>query len=96
LLPRPGKDEDSEFVVAHAEDRADRLALELVAPRERIRSFLQNLSAHDAVTLEDACSALAAYFGLPAYAFEGIAQKIGQRRPISFLADVREAIRRRQ
>jgi len=96
LLPRPGKDEDSEFVVAHAEDRADRLALELVAPRACIHSFLRNLSARKAVLPEEACSALAVYFGLPVYAVDGIAQKISQHHPISFLVDVREAIKRRQ
>ncbi|MBI3301110.1 MAG: hypothetical protein HYZ72_03395, partial [Deltaproteobacteria bacterium] len=94
LLPRPGSDENSDLVVVHAEDRAERLALELVAPRVCIISFLQNLSAPEAVNPGDeGRAALAAYFGLPTYVFDWIVQKKGQRRPVSFLADVIGAIR---
>ena len=39
LLPRHGKDEDAQWVVAAAEDRAERLARELVAPQERVHAL---------------------------------------------------------
>jgi Zn-dependent peptidase ImmA (M78 family) len=96
LLPRPGTDEDLDRIVAYAEDRADRLAFELLAPRECIMSFLQTLSAGETVNPENICAALAAYFGLPAYAFARIVQKMGQRRPVSFLEDAIRTIRGRQ
>jgi hypothetical protein len=95
LLPRPGKDEDAQWVVAAAEDRADRLARELVAPQERMHALLQDLSTRATVDSEHTCAALAAYFGLPPYAFDDIFRTINQRRPVSFLADIREALRRR-
>ena len=95
LLPRPGKDEDTQWIVAAAEDRAELLARELVAPQERIHAFLQDLSTRATVDSEHACSTLAAYFGLPPYAFNDIFRTINQRRPVSFLADIREALRRR-
>jgi IrrE N-terminal-like domain len=95
LLPRPGKDEDAQWVVAVAEDRADRLARELVAPQERMHALLQDLSTRTTVESEHACAALAAYFGLPPYAFDDIFRTRSQRRPVSFLADIREALRRR-
>jgi Zn-dependent peptidase ImmA (M78 family) len=94
LLPRPGKDEDSQWVVTAAEDRADQLARELVAPQERMHALLQDLATRTTVNSEHVCSALAAYFGLPPYAFDTIFRTINQRRPVSFLADIREALRR--
>jgi hypothetical protein len=93
LLPRPGQDED-EGGVAAVEDRAERLARELVAPQERVHALLQDLSTRATVGSEDACSALAAYFGLPPYTFDDIFQTINQRHPVSFLADMREVLRR--
>jgi hypothetical protein len=95
LLPRHGKDEDAQWVVAAAEDRAERLARELVAPQERVHAILQDLSTRTTVGSEHACSALAAYFGLPPGAFDDIFRTINQRRSVSFLADIREALRRR-
>jgi hypothetical protein len=95
LLPRHGQDEDAQWVVAAAENRAEWLARELVAPQERMHVLLQNLSTHATVGSEDACSALAAYFGLPPCAFDDIFRTINQHRSVSFLADIREALRRR-
>jgi hypothetical protein len=56
---------------------------------------LQDLSTRTTVESEHACAALAAYFGLPPYAFDDIFRTRSQRRPVSFLADIREALRRR-
>jgi hypothetical protein len=92
VLPRPGTDEDQDSVVASAENRADRLALELVAPQKYIRSFLQNLFAHQAINPHDARAALVAHFGLPAYAFDAVTRRMKRYRPTSFLAEVRQAI----
>jgi hypothetical protein len=96
VLPRSGIDEDQDSVVASAENRADWLALELVAPRKCILSFLQNLSAREAVDPQEVRIALAAYFGLPAYAFDAVTRGMSRYRPISFLADVREVIGKQQ
>jgi len=96
LIPRPGKDEDTEPFVAQAENRADRLALELIAPSKHIRHLLQDFSTNETMIPEKICSALAGYFGLPVYAFDGVARQVNhQPRPISFLADVKTALRRR-
>jgi hypothetical protein len=94
VLPRLGTDEDSDSVVAHAEDRADRLALELVAPQARIRAVLDALSARQALTAEAVRATLATHFGLPAYAFHDTIQRMFQRQPSSFVADIAEGLRR--
>lgn len=96
LLPRPGMDEDADAVVAHTEARADRLALELVAPREQISFFLHSLSAREALHPQAVRAALAARFGLPAYAFDPIVRHTVEPRPVSFLEDVRATLRRQQ
>ncbi|MBI3245333.1 MAG: hypothetical protein HYZ50_02365 [Deltaproteobacteria bacterium] len=96
LLPRPGTDEDTAPIIARTETRADRLALELLAPREQIHSFLHTLPARKALSLPDHRAALAVHFGLPVYAFTPIGQSPNEPRPISFLEDVRAALRRRQ
>jgi hypothetical protein len=96
LLPRPGTDEDTDAVTARTEARADRLALELVAPREQIHSFLPTLPAREALSFHEARAALALHFGLPAYAFASIVRPRNEIRPLSFLDDVRAALRRRQ
>jgi hypothetical protein len=83
-------------VVAHAEDRADRLALELVAPQACVRAVLDALSARQALTAEAARGTLATYFGLPAYAFHDTIQRIFRRQPTSFVADIAEGLRRRR
>jgi hypothetical protein len=65
LLPRPGIDADDDWAVAHAEDRADRLALELVAPQACVRNVLDALLNRQGVTPDDVRAALATHFGLP-------------------------------
>lgn len=94
LLPRPSHNEDAQWRVAAAEDRAERLARELVAPQACIRALLRDLTRRAPVDAEDLRAALAAYFGLPPYAFDEIV-RIAQQRPVSFLDDLREALRRR-
>jgi hypothetical protein len=93
VLPRPGRDEDSDVAVAHAEDRADRLALELVAPQARVRAVLDGLSARQALTAETARATLATHFGLPAYAFHHTIQRLFRRQPTSFVADITAGLR---
>jgi Zn-dependent peptidase ImmA (M78 family) len=94
LLPRHGQDEDAQWVVTVAEDRAERLARELVAPQEYIHALLRDLSSHAPIDSEDTRSVLAAYFGLPPYAFDDIVRTTKQYHPVSFLVDLREALRR--
>ena len=96
VLPRRGRDKDSDVAVAHAEDRADRLALELVAPQALICAVLDALSARQALTAEAARATLATHFGLPAYAFRDTIQRMFRRPPTSFIADIAEGLRRRR
>ena len=96
VLPRRGRDEDSDVVVAQTEDRADRLALELVAPQARVHAVLDGLSARQALTAEAARGTLATYFGLPAYAFHDTIQHTFRRPPTSFVADIAAGLRRRR
>lgn len=96
VLPRRGRDEDSDVAVAHAEDRADRLALELVAPQACVHAVLDALSARQALTAEAARATLATHFGLPAHAFHGTIQRIFRRRPTSFVEDIAAGLRRRR
>jgi hypothetical protein len=93
LLPRPGTDEDTS--ITRTEMHADRLALELVAPHEKIHSFLLTLPACNALSVHDVRATLAAHFGLPAHAFAPIVRPRREPRPLSFLEDVRAALRRR-
>jgi hypothetical protein len=65
VLPRRGRDEDSDMAVAHAEDRADRLARELVAPQARVHAVLNALSDRQPLIAEAARATLATHFGLP-------------------------------
>jgi hypothetical protein len=96
VLPRPGRDEDADVAVAHAEDCADRFALELVAPRACVRDVLDGLAARQPLTPEAARTALATHFGLPAYAFHHAIQRIFRRQPTSFIADIAAGLRRRR
>ena len=96
VLPRPGKDEHSDVTVAHAEDRADQLALELVAPQARVRAVLNVLSARQALTAEVARATRATRFGLPAYAFHDTIQRMVRRQPTSFVADIAAGLRKRR
>jgi hypothetical protein len=96
VLPRRGRDEDSDMAVAHAEDRADRLALELVAPQERMQAVLDALLNRQPLTVEAARATLTTCFGLPSYAFDHIIQRLFRRRPTSFVADIVAELRRRR
>jgi IrrE N-terminal-like domain len=96
VLPRRGRDADLDVAVAHAEDRADRLALELVAPQACVYAVLDTLSVRQSLTPNAARTALATYFGLPAYAFHDAIQRMFRRQPTSFVADIAEGLRRRR
>jgi len=96
LLPRPGSDEEADAVVASAEERADRLALELVAPQESLDAFLQELSSHQVVSSQEIRAALTTHFGLPAHSCKDLLRYAVQRRPPSFVADISERMRRRR
>lgn len=93
LLPRPGREASEDLGVVYAEDRADRLALELVAPRQRIHGVLEALSVRQACTQDAARTALATYFGLPASAFHLTIQRVVRRSPMSFVEDMRAGLR---
>jgi hypothetical protein len=80
--------------VAQAEDRADRLALELVAPQACVREILKGLLARQVVTPDDLRAALAMYFGLPAYAFDETIQRLVRRPLPSFVEDIRRGLRK--
>lgn len=96
LLPRPGVDGDADAVVARTEARADRLALELVAPQEQIRSFLLTLPARETLPFREIGAALAARFGLPVYAFASVVRPRKESRPLSFFEDIKTTLRSRQ
>jgi hypothetical protein len=96
VLPRPGRDEDSDAAVAHAEDRADRLALELVAPQASIGAVIEALSGRQVVAADEVRTALAAHFGLPAYVFHDAIRRRVRRPPPSFVEDIRAGLRRRR
>ncbi len=95
LLPKDGQDEDSDPMVAAAEDRADGLGLELVAPRERILSLLRTAHGSDR-TPDSLCADLAEYFGVPEYAFRRFVQPADKARVVSFLEDIRPAFEGRR
>jgi hypothetical protein len=93
LLLRPGKEEQAEWAVARAEERADRLAFELVAPWEQVRTLWHSLT-REGCAVQDLPVTLAAYFGLPVYVFTRLLRKIQRRRPLSFIAEVKAALRK--
>jgi hypothetical protein len=82
--------------VIHAEDRAHCLALELVAPRARVRGILEDLMARQAFTPKAASTALATYFGLPAYVFHDTIQSMVRRSPPSFVEDILTGLRQQR
>jgi hypothetical protein len=96
VLPRFGRREDADVAVGHAEDRAERLALELMAPQACIRAVLDALSARQTLTPAIASMALATHFGLPAYAFAEVVRRMLHRRSASALADIIAEIKRRR
>ena len=93
LLPRRGRDEDSDACVGYAEERAHRLGLELVAPRQLIIMLIQQLAAQGITSTEVVSSRLAVYFGLPANSFSNLVKPKSQRLPVSFFEDAMTAIR---
>jgi hypothetical protein len=94
LLPRPGTAGADEESIARAEDRADRLAIELVAPLVHIRAILDDLVARQVFTPKAARAALATHFGLPAYAFHDIIQRMVRRPPTTFVEDISAGLRK--
>ena len=96
LLPRLGIDADDDWAVAHAEDRADHLALELVAPQACVRDVLDVLLNRQGVTPHDVRAALATHFGLPAYAFNETIKRMVRHPLRSFVEDIRAGLRKQQ
>jgi len=94
VLPRAGMDEDADVGVGYAEDRADRLALELVAPQACIRALLRALSTRQTVTSDIARAVLATHFGLPGYAFTESVRRMINPHSSSAIADIVARIRR--
>lgn len=92
LLPRSGMDAESDPRIAHVEDRADALGLELVAPRRAILSFLA--SQCKGMIAENAADRLGEFFGLPSYVFEPFVSGFCQRRTPSFLEEARRILKR--
>ena len=92
LLPRPGNEADDDRTVRHVEDRADRLALELVAPQARVRAVLKPLLNRHKVNPDDLRAVLATHFGLPEYAFHEIIQRLVRRPLPSFVEDIRQGL----
>ncbi|HXH13159.1 MAG TPA: ImmA/IrrE family metallo-endopeptidase [Alphaproteobacteria bacterium] len=94
VLPRAGMDEETDVAVGYAEDRADRLALELVAPQACIHAVLKALSTRQTLTLHIARAALATHFGLPRYAFTETVRRMIHPHSSSAMADIIAKIRR--
>ena len=84
LMPRDGRDEESDAAVAASEDRADALGLELVAPRVRILSIVRTASKANS-TPEDICTGLGERFGLPPHVFRRFVEPQEQHQIVSFL-----------
>lgn len=90
LLPRHGVEEGR---VARAEDDADDLGLELVAPRDAVLAHLRTRHVEKLGPTEQR-RALASRFGVPEHVFETLIEDFGRARPTSFLADAIPVIRR--
>lgn len=94
LLPRFGREIDDERHVAHAEDRADSLGLELVAPKRSIHQLIKHHEADAGANVEAICQLLADFFGLPGYVFEDVVSSLVRRRSPTFLEEVIRTLRR--
>jgi hypothetical protein len=93
LLPRSGDGPDSDPRVAPAEERADDLGVELVAPRSRVMRLVRDLPTKTWADEEATCAVLGVHFGLPGYVFRGVvAAGRGSQIP-SFLEDALRGIR---
>lgn len=96
VLPRIESNEDTDALVAHSEHRAERLALELVAPRDHVVGVLRHLSSRETVNAEYAQSTLASYFGVPVHVFDSTVRDVRQHRPVSFIEDALIGIRNKR
>jgi hypothetical protein len=94
LLPRTGSRPEDDPRVAPAEDRADELGLELVAPRGRVAQLLRDLPMRTRADERSACDVLGSYFGLPGYVFRAVVAASRPLRVPSLLDDVRRGMRR--
>jgi hypothetical protein len=94
LLPRDGGDEEAEPAVAAAEEGADALGLELVAPRGQIFSYLRIASkSSSTITIEEKCILLGEKFGLPPPVFQRLVFPPERHRSISFIEGIRSTLR---
>lgn len=78
---------DASFESQHiqtAEDRADALGLELVAPRQSVYQMVTQFAA-DYPRPEHQCDLLGAYFGLPPHVFMALLSQLRPKRAPSFL-----------
>lgn len=92
LLERDGVTDER---VTRAEDDADDLGLELVAPREAIIAYLRTRHVEQLGPTEQQ-RALASQFGVPGHAFARILAERNEVAPPSFVTDALSAIRRSQ
>jgi hypothetical protein len=74
---------DSQFVQP-AEDGADALGLELVAPRQVVLAMMKQF-ARDYPRPEHQCDLLGAFFGLPPHVFAALLRRLRPKRVPSFL-----------
>jgi hypothetical protein len=95
MLPRNSSGKE-DAVVAHVEDRADRLALELVAPRACVEDVLRRLTERKGLTPDDVRRGLANHFGLPVYAFDEVIQHLFRCPPPFCITDIITSLRRRR
>lgn len=92
LIPRDGGDEEAEPAVAAAEEGADALGLELVAPRAQIFSYLR-VASKSSTTNEEKCILLGEKFGLPPPVFQPLVFPLERHRSISFVEGIRSTLR---
>jgi hypothetical protein len=92
LLPRNGTDPMADARIAHVEDRADALGLELVAPHRHIFHLLKNELEDE--TRETATLRLGAYFELPPYVFDRIVTEFFRPRALTFLEEAMQILKR--
>jgi len=94
LLPRRGREPGDDPHVARAEDRADELGLELVAPKRHVVQMVKGESAKGIADIGTHCRSLGAFFGLPPYIFEPIVKPLVQTRTPTFLEEALRLLRR--
>ncbi len=94
LLPRRGREPEDDPYVARAEDRADALGLELVAPKRLVIQMVKTESANGVTEIDAHCHSLAAFFGLPPYIFEFTVKMLVQQKTPTFLEEALRMLRR--